>query len=333
MGNGKATYALKSYVETDTEYPGTFSVILSTPVLDRDNEVVESKCFTASKAMPPRISMDLDHGLTVLDTVGSGIPSYTTDGELQVDGEWARTDKAQEARSLVRDGHVAYTSVTYRVLKTKMIAGVRHITDAELLNGTFTQIPTNPTARVLAAKSGARHSAADAKSLQTAHDALVSMGADCSTGEKSHRRSTMTPGGWVEIKAIVGSVEALQDRVCDALEDLYTEASSDWAMCMTRGVIPDGDAGGTVIFQAYGTALDSDETYKQAYTDDGKVVTLTGEASIVDIAEIVTPDADAAEVDEATTVAAKAATVAAEDAERFAFLVRLEATAAAARLV
>jgi uncharacterized protein len=79
-------------------------------------------------------------------------------------------------------------------------------------------------------------------------------------------------------KAIVGSVEALQDRVRDALEDAYGEYC-----CWLRGVLPD-----RVIFERNG------DTFSQTYTDDGDVVTLTGAATEVDVHEVVTPDADAA---------------------------------------
>lgn len=275
-------FALKDYRETDPDYPGTFSVILSTPTLDRDNEVVEAKCFTASKTLPDRISMDLDHGLDVLSTVGSGVPSYNDGGDLVVAGTWATTEKAQDARALVRDGHIGYTSVAYRTLKTKMVGNVRHIVDAELLNGTFTQIPANPTARVIAAKAGARNSKSDAEHIQTAHDALAMIGATCNNGDGK---------SLVRMKAIVGSIEALRGRVADALEDAYP---TEYGCCMVHGVIPSGD-GGTVVFECYGVeGLDSDESYSQSYTDDGAVVTLTGTVTVVDIAEIVTPDADAA---------------------------------------
>jgi phage head maturation protease len=280
----KMHFALKDYRETDPEYPGTFSVVLSTPTLDRDNEVVEAKCFTASKSLPDRISMDLDHGLDVLSTVGSGTPSYNDAGDLVVDGTWSTTEKAQTARTLVREGHIAYTSVAYRTLKTKMVGGVRHIVDAELLNGTFTQIPANPTARVLVAKAGARNSKSDAEHIQAAHDALAAIGAACVVD--AGKSLTQVRG-----KAIVGSVEALRERVADALEDAYP---SDYGGVYVRGVILNG-AGGTVVFGGYGIeALEDDETYSVGFTDDGAVVSLTGDVKVVDIAEIVTPDADAA---------------------------------------
>lgn len=314
----KAHFAIKNFTETDLEYPGSFSLILSDPTLDRDDEVVDAKCFTVTKSLPERISMDLDHEMTVLSTVGSGVPSYTPEGSLLVEGTWAATDKAQEARSLVRDGHIMYASVAYRTLQSKRDAkGIRHITDAELLNGTFTQIPANPNSRIITSKVGARNSKSDATNIQAAHDAMVAVGATCGEG-KAHR-----PAG---MKSIVGSVEALQDRVRDALEDAYVDETQEWGCVMLRGTLPD-----TVIFCGYGCpALESDETYRQQFTDDGSIVTLVGDAVIVDIAEIVTPDADASrEPVDAVGVAAKAATTSA-DADVLALRarsIRLAATA------
>jgi hypothetical protein len=53
---------------------------------------------------------------------------------------------------------------------------------------------------------------------------------------------------------------------------------------------------GFIVFDYYGYSvreLGSGETYRQAFTDDGAVVTLTGDPEVVDIHEIVAPDADA----------------------------------------
>jgi hypothetical protein len=51
--------------------PGTFSLILSTDAVDRDGEIVESGAFNP---LPDHISMDVDHGMSVATTVGSGRP-------------------------------------------------------------------------------------------------------------------------------------------------------------------------------------------------------------------------------------------------------------------
>lgn len=309
--------ALVSGGEATDEHPnGAFEVILSSPTKDRDGEIIDPKAF---EPLPDHIPFDIDHGMSVTTTVGSGAPYYAADGTLRVKGGFASTNLAQEVRSLVTEGHIRTTSVTFMAAtRTKDEKGVPHVTTAELLNGTFTPVPSNResvvlSAKALAAKAGARNSAADMELIQAAHDALMALGAACA-GEKRYGKNPMAR---VDEKSIVGSVEALRDRVCDALEDAYDR----WT-CL-RGVIPNPDGtGGTVVFDSYDDGYDI-ESYQQTYTDDGAVVTLTGQASVVDILEIVTPDADAdREYDEtlksasdAADPAAPAAGSAAEDAD------------------
>ena len=83
------------------------------------------------------------------------------------------------------------------------------------------------------------------------------------------------------IKSIIGSLEAQRDRVRDALEDAYPDG---WVYL--RGVLAD-----TVVFDAWNG--DECASYQQGYTDDGSVVTLTGDPVEVDVMEVVVPDADA----------------------------------------
>jgi hypothetical protein len=305
----KALASVEIGPNDDAAGPGTFSLILSTDAVDRDGEVVEKGAFNP---LPDHISMDVDHGMSVATTVGSGRPFYNSDGDLQVDGTFASTELGQSVRTLVREGHVRTASVAMiPTVKTKSKDdGPARITKADLLNGAFTPVPSNTTAKVLSAKSaadladlkaGARHSAADLKAIQSIHDMSAGLGAICGDGSsegKSFRGAS--------VKSIVGSVEALQDRIRDALEDAYGQ----WNTCL-RGVLPD-----TVVFDFWGTSgtagLDPDSTYSQTYTDDGAVVTLTGTPSPVDIHEVVAPDADADR--EGKSAADAAATKAAADA-------------------
>jgi hypothetical protein len=254
--------------------------------------------------------------MSVATTVGSGQPFYNADGDLQVDGTFASTELGQQVRTLVREGHVRTASVAMiPTVKTKSkdATGPVRITKADLLNGAFTPVPSNTTAKVLAAKSvqelaglagkaGARNSAADARDIQQMHDLAAGLGAICGDGsseEGKHARRA-------DVKSVVGSVEALQDRCRDALEDAYGEYA-----CYLRGVLP-----GDVIFDFYGDDgqgdLESGATYQQTYTDDGAVVTLTGTPTEIDIHEVVAPDADADR--EGKSAADAAATKAAADA-------------------
>jgi len=279
----KAVATVKAVDSTDPN--GEFELILSAPTEDRDDETVVTRAF---EPLPDHISMDIDHGMSVATTVGSGVPSYDAEGNLLVRGTFASTVLGQEVRTLVNEGHIRTASVAYLTKQTtKNKDGKRQITKAELLNGAFTPVPANKDAKILASKTGARNSAKDLEYLQAAHDSLVSAGATCDSTMKHL-------GKHIGTKAIVGSVEALQERVSDALEDAYGSDYGYWGYL--RGVLPNaaGD-GGTVIFQSSRVTQDNYDsaTYTQDYTDDGSVTTLLGTATEVDIHEVVAPDADA----------------------------------------
>jgi hypothetical protein len=128
---------------------GEFEVILSAPTLDRDGEVIDAKVF---EPLPDHISFDVDHGMSTATTVGSGQPFY--DGNLlKVRGTFSSIPRAQEVRTLVREGHIRTTSVAFMGAVRETRDGVDHITHAELLNGAFVPIPSNRDARVLTAKN------------------------------------------------------------------------------------------------------------------------------------------------------------------------------------
>lgn len=328
----KALAAIEPGPESE-DGPGTFSLILSTSDLDRDGEVVDPGAFDP---LPEHIAMDIDHGMSVATTVGSGRPFYREDGKLQVDGTYASTELGQQTRTLVREGHVRTASVAMLPLKkTKDGDGVAHITKADLLNGAFTPVPSNKGATVLSAKSlttvydlishdatalkaGKRNSASDQRDLQEIHDLSAGLGAVCGDGSSEEGKSLAKRAGEAlavlktardgrkQLKSIVGSVEALQDRVRDALEDAYGEWST-----VLRGVLPDSN---TVVFDTWGAGTLDDGSWSQSFTDDGAVVTLTGDPSPVDIHEVVVPDADADREGKSASDAA-ATKAAADDAD------------------
>jgi hypothetical protein len=136
--------------EDDADNPnGGFDVILSAPTLDRDGEVVDGKIF---EPLPDHITFDIDHGMSTATTVGSGTPFY--DGDLlRVKGTYSSIPRAQEVRTLVREGHIRTTSVAFMGAVREEKDGVPHIVKAELLNGAFVPIPSNRDAVVLSAKS------------------------------------------------------------------------------------------------------------------------------------------------------------------------------------
>lgn len=159
----------------DEDFPGSFQVVLSTPAKDRDGDELASEDW--KQPLPDHITFDIDHGMSVEKTVGSGKPYIDDQGRVIVDGTYSSLQKAQDTRTLVKEGHIRTVSVAFSSHKTTKDGKTR--TTRELLNGAFVAIPANTEAVVLSAKAGARNAANDQKNLQVAHDAIVAAGAEC----------------------------------------------------------------------------------------------------------------------------------------------------------
>lgn len=167
----RKTAALSPAADDAAAPHGSFEVLLSTPGLDRDGEEVKSDEW--AQPLPEHITFDVDHGMSVEKTIGSGRPFLNKEGNLQVNGTYASTPLAQLTRTLVNEGHIRSTSVTF----------LRHEGDGgavtrELLNGAFVSVPANPEALVLASKS-ATEKASKAATLQAIHDLCATGGAEC----------------------------------------------------------------------------------------------------------------------------------------------------------
>jgi hypothetical protein len=122
--------------------PGEFEMVLSDDSLDRDGEHLWTHEWR--DPLPDVIPIKANHSRDVADIVGSGRPYIDSDGALKVRGTFASTPPAQHLRALVTEGHVSSVSVEF----------LRHPDGtAELVGGAFVDIPSNPSARVLAAKS------------------------------------------------------------------------------------------------------------------------------------------------------------------------------------
>lgn len=174
--------ALATVEAVESENPnGEFDIILSAQTRDRDGDVLRSDEWKLP--LPDHIVMDVDHGMDVASTVGSGRPFVNEAGDLQVRGTFASTAEGQRMRTLVTEGHIRTTSVAFITEKSteKDAKPVR-----ELLNGAFVAIPSNREAVVLSAKSldvlakaGARNNAGDTHMIQAIHDAAYHLGAAC----------------------------------------------------------------------------------------------------------------------------------------------------------
>lgn len=163
---------------TDDEFPGSFQVVLSTPAKDRDGDELAAEDW--KQPLPEHITFDIDHGMSVEKTVGSGKPYLDDQGRVIVDGTYSSLKNAQDTRTLVKEGHIRTVSVAFMSEKETKDGKTRTV--RELLNGAFVAIPSNREALVLASKglevkAGARHSAADMAHIQAIADHARALGA------------------------------------------------------------------------------------------------------------------------------------------------------------
>ncbi len=170
---------------TDTDFPGSFEVVLSAPTLDRDGDTLKPDEWKTP--LPDHITFDSDHGMSVATTVGSGVPRIDEGtGNLIVAGSYSSLPRAQEVRTLVNEGHIRTTSVAFMSEKSQKDG--KTVATRELLNGAFVAIPSNREALVLASKAvkaGARNSKSDAEMIQSVHDNAATLGAMCAKSLKA----------------------------------------------------------------------------------------------------------------------------------------------------
>lgn len=134
--------------DDDAESPnGSFELILSTPELDRDGDILAQTGWKTP--LPDHIVMDIDHGMSVATTAGSGEPFFDSDGNIRVKGTYASTDTGQTTRTLVNEGHIRTASVSFMTDKSVKDGAPSR----ELLNGAFVAVPSNRSAVVLSSKA------------------------------------------------------------------------------------------------------------------------------------------------------------------------------------
>lgn len=298
---GKVDVTVKAVA--DSKDPnGEFEAVLSAPTVDRDGEVVDAKAFDP---LPARIPIDIDHGMSVRTTVGSGQPFY--DGELlRIRGSFASTPLGQEVRTLVTEGHITKMSVAFMDPKREVKDGVPHVVAGELLNAAIVAIPSNREADITAAKAalkvGARNSADDAGRLQQIHDLAVDNGAECSTkGARGGR--TKSPGGLSTYKTVAGSFEERAELLRAAIRTAHPEAY--WVSILATF----DDA---VVYELDGWESDSARC-QASYSLDGGAVTL-GSPEQVEVSEVVSPAKSSGACPEGKAAAPAAAALPATDA-------------------
>ncbi len=320
------SFALAEVKAATTDDPnGAFEAILSVNSLDRDNEIIEKGAFGN---LPAHITIDVDHGLSMASTIGSGTPYYDGD-TLKIKGTFASIPRAQEARALVTEGHITSMSVAFipkEKVKGKAAGDPTRITKAELLNAAFVSIPANRDALVLSAKAGARNSATDASYIQTIHDAAMALGAECGAGKAFRDGST---------KAVAGSYEDRQEDIREALVEanlaelqrLHPNSDPDMYYVSIVATFDDH-----VVYRMDWS--DDDAAWSAPYTWDGEEVTI-GTPTAVSVDQVVTPSSDS---DASTrsvnprTAAAKAAAKSSGNPEAEQFMLRVRALRLAAEV-
>jgi hypothetical protein len=167
---------------------GEFDMVLSNGTLDRDGESIVPESW--AQPLPSTIPINANHSSDVAHIVGSGTPFIDGEGNLRVVGRFASTPLGQHVRALVNEGHLRSVSVEF--LRRKDANG-RQVN--ELTGGAFVNLPSNPTARVLASKSPAwfeerlnailtgdpvtKAAGGDMSLVQAIHDASSHLGAGC----------------------------------------------------------------------------------------------------------------------------------------------------------
>lgn len=334
--------AVISNTGDDEDFPGTFEVILSTEAEDRDGDTLKAEDW--EQPLPGHITFDTDHGMSVATTVGSGTPSINEKGQLVVAGTYSSLPRAQEARTLVKEGHIRTTSVAFLTKKVTK-AGGKTGTVRELLNGAFVAVPSNREALVLAAKAlgqkaGARNSRTDAEHIQAIHDHALALGAQPDASDDTGAAEG-TVGGkaiqrrMVAAKAVAGSYEQRQQAISDALSAAYPDPDKGYIYAYPLATFDD-----SVVYRVSGDTDDRGQ-WQASYTvaEDGSIT--LGEPVRVNMVEQVVPvkgylpdDTDTEPGQPAADSADSAATKAAESADSAAELdieLELKARSIAAR--
>lgn len=299
---GKRFFKSASIENVDDEFPGTFRVVLSAPTKDRDGDTLLPEEW--QQPLPEHITFDIDHGMSVMTTVGSGVPSIDDAGRLIVDGTYSSLALAQDTRTLVKEGHIKTTSVAFMTVPSSKKDGK---TVRELLNGAFVSVPSNREALVLESKSatskvGARNSSTDAERIQQIHDLALELGASPEPPADAAAAEKRANARGAQYKSIDGSLEQLQDRIRDELRETYL----GWVWL--RDTVPAGTdlTAGYVVFDVEDPDTYDSDTYRESFTYDGSTVTLAGDRQAVEVTEQVIPDPDAKEDAAATPAAAEA---------------------------
>lgn len=130
---------------------GGFVAMISDPSLDRDGERIMKGAFDP---LPSRVPIDINHSRDVMDTIGSAELFYRGD-QTWAKASFASTEKAQQVRQLMREGHITGVSVMFVGAQRgkAMEDGSVPIHKASLVKFGVVDVPANPNAHALTVKT------------------------------------------------------------------------------------------------------------------------------------------------------------------------------------
>ncbi len=124
---------------------GEFDVIATTETVDRDGEMIKSDGWETENFIKNPVMLDC-HKYFEMPVGACTELTKLEDGSYRAKGVFARTQKAQEIRSLYEDGILRTVSVGF--IPKERNGNI--ITKAELLEISFVPIPSNPDAMAIA---------------------------------------------------------------------------------------------------------------------------------------------------------------------------------------
>lgn len=187
---------------------GSFEAVLSAPTVDRDNEVIESGAF---EPLPAQIPVHADHDMMTRSLVGSAVPFYEK-GVLKLRGTFASTPKAQEIRTLVKEGHLTVMSAGFMNPRIELKEGRRHIVKSELLEGSFVPVASCREAVVTGAKTPSPSTPPERKAVEGSYEQLR---------EELRDAAAALTGGYAYLSA------SFDDRI---VFESYDQVTGDWVM-------------------------------------------------------------------------------------------------------
>lgn len=293
-------------VEDDTQYGphGGFTAVLSSPRLDRDGDIwPQSEWITP---LPERITIDADHGMSVATTVGSAVPYFDNAGQLLITASFSSIPRAQEVRTLIREGHVSSVSVAALTDNSKKSGTQKR----ELLNAGVVAIPANPDAKILDAKSetggitvkvtpvldtealdlvlatikaATPGGGSDHALLQAIHDASVHMGANCAecmqcaANEMAQDQATGASDGANTKSVDTELLDAVDTDVTEDEEKSFTFTLDEFKAAMQEVLNPTAEVSAE-------TTTESTEETTEAPADEAAAATEEVPAPVIEAA-------------------------------------------------